>query len=104
MLQIKSGLSQAFGPISGFGPQTINVPVKFPSPVTQATAILSGYFAEFSGNIDHHFGRLDVEVSVPPGGVNGVDVTVQVRFGLRDFSGDWDDAYDGQVFFSVIAE
>jgi hypothetical protein len=29
---------------------------------------------------------------------------VNVTFGLRDWSGNWDDQYDGQILFSVIAE
>lgn len=29
---------------------------------------------------------------------------VSKRFGLRDWSGDWDDKYDGQVFFAVVGE
>ena len=78
--------------------------VTFPSAVTQATAILTGFIAEFSNGDDHHLGQLDIQVLVPPGGVNGTNVTVNVTFGLRDWSGNWDDQYDGQIFFSVIAE
>jgi hypothetical protein len=59
---------------------------------------------EFSGGDDHHLGQLDVQVSVPPGGINGATVNVQVVYGLRDWSGNWDDRYDGQVYFSVVAE
>ena len=72
--------------------------------VTQAVAFLSGFVAEFSGGDDHHLGQLDVQVQVPGGGINGATVTVQVIYGLRDWSGDWDDRYDGQVFFAVVAE
>ncbi|HEY4847247.1 MAG TPA: hypothetical protein VIH87_05480 [Methylocella sp.] len=96
--------SQAFGPVSGNGPQVGTTSVTFPSPVSQATAILTGFIVEFSGGNDHHLGQLDVQVAVPPGGVNGANVTVNVTFGLRDWSGDWDDQYDGRIFFSVVAE
>jgi hypothetical protein len=78
--------------------------VTLPTAATQATAILTGFVAEFSGGNDHHLGQLDVQVAVPAGGVNGTNVTVNVTFGLRDWSGNWDDQYDGQVFFTVIAE
>jgi len=78
--------------------------VTFPVSVMQATAILTGFIAEFSNGDDHHLGQVDVQVSVPPGGVNGPNVTVNVTLGLRDWSGNWDDQYDGQVFFAVIAE
>jgi hypothetical protein len=94
----------AFGPLSGHGPQVDTTSVTFPSAVSQATAILTGFIAEFSGGDDHHLGQLDVQVIVPPGGINGTNVTVNVTYGLRDWSGNWDDQYDGQVFFSVIAE
>jgi len=78
--------------------------VTFASPVSQATAILTGYLVEFSGGNDHHFGQLDVEVAVPASGINGGVVTVNVTFGLRDWSGNWDDQYDGTINFAVIAE
>lgn len=102
-MQIQSA-SQPFPRLSGSGPQVVTATVTFPSTVTQATAILTGFIAEFSPRDDHHLGQLDVQVTVPSGGVNGTNVTVNVTFGLRDWSGDWDDNYDGQVFFSVIAE
>jgi hypothetical protein len=93
-----------FVPVSGSGPQISSTSVTFPSAVTQATAILTGFIAEFSGGNDHHLGQLDVQVAVPAGGVNGATVSVNVTFGLRDWSGNWDDQYDGQILFSVIAE
>jgi hypothetical protein len=93
-----------FVPVSGSGPQISTASVTFPSAVTQATAILTGFIAEFSGGNDHHLGQLDVQVAVPAGGVNGATVSVNVTFGLRDWSGNWDDQYDGQILFSVIAE
>jgi hypothetical protein len=96
--------SVAFGPLSGSGPRVQNTAVTLPAAVTQATAILTGFTAEFSGGNDHHLGRLDIRVSVPAGGVAGANVTVQITFGLRDWSGSWDDQYDGQVFFTVIGE
>jgi hypothetical protein len=96
--------SQAFPNISGFGPQVGTTTVVMPASVTKATAILTGFLAEFSGNDDHHLGQIDVQVAVPPGGVNGTAVTVNITYGLRDWSGDWDDQYDGTVFFSVIGE
>src|SRR5579884_1511349 len=100
-MQIQTG-SQSFGPVSGSGPQVMTTSVTFPSSVSQATVILTGFIVEFSHGDDHHLGQLDVQVAVPAGGVNGANVTVNVTFGLRDWSGNWDDQYDGQIFFSVI--
>lgn len=94
--------SVSFGPLSGSGPQTTSTTVSFPTAVSQATAILTGFVAEYSGGDDHHLGQLDVKVNVD--GINGSDVALTVQLGLRDWSGSWDDGYDGQVFFTVIGE
>jgi hypothetical protein len=96
--------SQNFGPLSGSGPQVASTTVTFGSAVSQATAILTGFLVEFSGGNDHHLGQLDVQVTVPAGGINGTAVTVQVTYGLRDWSGNWDDQYDGTINFAVVAE
>ena len=96
--------SQSFPNISGFGPQVNTATVVMPAAVTQATAILTGFLAEYGNNDDHHLGQLDVQVAVPTGGVNGTAITVNITFGLRDWSGNWDDNYNGTVFFSVIGE
>lgn len=102
-MQIQSG-SMPFGAVSGFGPQVNSTTLNFGSPVTQAAAFLTGFVAEYSGGDDHHLGQIDVQVSVPSGGISGSAVTVQVTYGLRDWSGNWDDRYDGNVFFSIVAE
>jgi hypothetical protein len=102
-MQIQNN-SVSFGAISGSGPQVTSTTVTFNSAVSQAAAILTGFITEFSGGDDHHLGQLDVQVTVPPGGINGSVVNVQVTYGLRDWSGDWDDRYDGQVFFAVVGE
>jgi hypothetical protein len=36
--------------------------------------------------------------------VTGSTVRVTATFGLRDWSGNWDDRYEGQVFFTVVGE
>ena len=96
--------SVSFGAVSGAGPQVTSTTVTFGSAVSQAAAFLSGFIAEFSGGNDHHLGQLDVQVIVPAGGISGSVVNVQITYGLRDWSGNWDDQYDGQVFFIVVAE
>ena len=102
-MQIVNG-SQAFGPVSGTGPQTSTQTVTLPGVVSAATAILTGFLVEFSHGDDRHLGQLDVQVQVPPQGINGQNVQVQVTYGLRDWSGNWDDQYDGTVFFAVVGE
>jgi hypothetical protein len=96
--------SVSIGPVSGNGPQIQNTTVNFPNSVQQATAVLTGFNVEYSGNNDHHLGLLEVQVNVQPGGLPGTSVQVGVTYGLRDFSGNWDDQYDGTIFFAVIGE
>jgi hypothetical protein len=79
------------------------VPVTFAAPVTQAVAILTGFDAQFTrSDGDHHLGQIDVRLSTaaPVGNM----FTVTVYFDLRDWSHERDDAYEGEVFFSVIGE
>jgi hypothetical protein len=96
--------SVSFGPVSGSGPQVTTTTVTLGAAVTQATAILTGFLVEYSGGNDHHLGQLDVQLQIPGGGINATVITVDVTYGLRDWSGNWDDQYDGQIFFSVIGE
>jgi hypothetical protein len=97
--------SQTFQPLSGTGPNTAIKTVTMPAQVSQATAILTGYIVEFSGGNDHHLGQLDVQVQVLGGTpMPSANVRVRVTCGLRDWSGNWDDQYDGTVFFAVVGE
>jgi len=102
-MQIENG-SAAFGPISGHGPQVITATVIFPTAVTTAVAALTGFVAEYSAQSDHHLGQLDIQIAIPSGGIRGRFVDVKATLGLRDWSGTWDDMYDGQIFFTVVAE
>jgi hypothetical protein len=101
-LQITNAF-QSFGPISGTGPNFLTTTITLPAAVTQATAILTGFTVEFSHGDDHHLGQLDVQVMVT-GAPSGANVPVQIVYGLRDWSGNWDDQYDGTIFFAVIGE
>jgi hypothetical protein len=97
--------SQTFGSISGTGPNSITKTVVMPGPVSQVTAILTGFIVEFSRGDDHHLGQLDVQVQVLPGtSLPGTNVQVRIIYGLRDWSGNWDDQYDGTIFFAVVGE
>jgi hypothetical protein len=102
-VKVETG-SVAFGPISGRGPQVVDATVIFPTEVKTATALLTGFIAEFSAHNDHHLGQLDIQIAVARGGIKGRNVEVKATLGLRDWSGEWDDMYDGQIFFAVLAE
>lgn len=100
-MDIRSG-NISFGRFEGSGPRTSHTDVTFPAAVTQATAFLTGFSASFSpSDDDHHLGNLEVRLNTT---VNGATVRVTATFGLRDWSGNWDDKYEGRVFFAVVAE
>jgi len=58
-------------------------------------AILTGFDVSFGETHDHSFGNLQVGVKVISGTPQSADV--QVTLGLRDWSGNWDDKYEGTV-------
>jgi hypothetical protein len=100
-MQVRTG-SITFGPFEGSGPQTSFSDVTFPMTLTQAAAILTGMDVRFSPSEgDHHLGNLDVRLNNT---VNANTVRVTATFGLRDWSGTWDDKYEGQIFFAVVGE
>ncbi len=86
------------------GPRSDRGEVIFSGPVTQAAALLRGFDVAFSPRNDHHLGNLEVrlEASIDP--LAQQRVNVDAIFGLRDWSGDWDDHYEGEILFTVIAE
>jgi hypothetical protein len=101
-MEIKTS-SVNFGSFEGSGPRTTSANVIFSHNVTQAVAIMTGFKAAFSkSDGDHNLGNLDIRIRTDP--PSGTSVNVNVTFGLRDWSGTWDDKYEGQVFFAVIGE
>ena len=87
-------------PLSGSGPRSASATVVLPRAVTSAAVGLTGYTVAYSGG-DHHIGRLEVRLDST---VLSNTVTVTGWFGLRDWSGNWDDQYDGTIDFAVLAD
>jgi hypothetical protein len=95
--------SIAFGRFEGSGPRQSTTDVNLRAPVSSASAILTGFNVQFSSDDgDHHLGNLDVRLAADI--LSGSTVRVTATFGLRDWSGSWDDRYEGQIFFSVVGE
>jgi hypothetical protein len=92
--------SVSFPPLRGGGPRAAQSTVVFPRTVLRAVAGLTNYSVGFSGD-DHNIGNLQIQLDTT---VDADAVTVNVSFGLRDWSGDWDDNYQGDVEFAVIAD
>lgn len=88
-------------PLRGAGPRQASKTLVFARPVRTAVAGLSGWLAEYGSTDDHHVGRLDLRLTTE---IVADTVTVTGTFGVRDWSGDWDDPYDGILDFVVIAE
>jgi hypothetical protein len=99
-MEISTG-SISFGRFSQNGPRTSFEDVTLSRAPAQATAIMTGMRAAFTrSDGDHELGNLEVRLSST---LTGSTVRVTATFGLRDWSGEWDDEYEGQVFFAVIA-
>jgi len=88
-------------PLSGSGPRSASKTLVFPRTVKSAAAGITGYQAEYSGGNDHHVGRLEVRLDTS---LTSNTVTVDGFLGVRDWSGNWDDQYDGNIDFVVVAE
>jgi hypothetical protein len=98
--------SISFNSFEGSGPRSETKIITLPANASRVTALLTGFNAAFSPNDgDHHLGNLDVRVSakfVPA--APSTTVEVKATFGLRDWSNEWDDKYEGVVRFAVVAE
>jgi hypothetical protein len=83
------------------GPQTATKDVEFGVPLASATAVLTGVEFGFSPRNDHHLGNVSFNVTAD---IIGTTVRVTGTLGVRDWSGDWDDKFEGRLDFAVIAE
>lgn len=93
----------SFGRFKGSGPRQLSTDVTMPAAIRSATALLTGFNVQFSSNDgDHHLGNLDVRLAASV--LTSTSVRITATFGLRDWSGTWDDNYEGQVFFAVVGE
>ena len=89
----------------GSGPRSMGTTFTVARRVSQASAVLTGYTAEYTTG-DHNFGRLIVtlETQIISNAANGAQIRVTAFYGLRDYSGNWDDTYQGQVRFALLVE
>lgn len=85
----------------GNGPRTAQQTFNFNQPVNQAVAILSGTNFGFSPSDDHHLGKVTARLDTA---IDDDVVTVTGTFGVRDWSGNWDDNYEGSLQFLLLAD
>src|SRR5262245_26267897 len=85
------------------GPRVSFARVRFRIPIIHPVVMLTGMKVEYNnGNEDHYLGKLQVMLDCEP--FNDQEVTVQATYGLRDSGNGFDDLYDGEIYFVVVAE
>lgn len=100
-MEIQTG-SITFARDKGNGPRSTVDDVTFSGPVTDATVVMTGADYGFSQeDDDHHLGQVNLRLD---GTILGADVRVTATFGVRDWSGNWDDDYEGTLYYAVLAE
>lgn len=93
------GGSLNFPQASGSGPRTLNENVRFGNGVRNTAAGLTGFLGRFSTG-DHHLLQLETDVASQSPGPSQLQVSG--TYGLRDSSGNWDDAYDGLIRYAAL--
>jgi len=92
--------SLSFPTTRGSGPRQASATLVFPREVNKAVASIRGYHFGFVGD-DHHVGLLQVELDTV---INANVVIATGRLGCRDWSGNWDDEYNGSILVTVLAD
>jgi hypothetical protein len=88
----------AFGPVTGSTHEAI-YPLEFDRKVLRVAIALSGFSAQFD-NADHelHLLQFDTDYRI----IEETKVIITVNFLLRDYSGNIDDSYSGEVWLNVF--
>lgn len=100
-MNIRTSSIDFSSPLRGSGPRTASKAVVFPRTVRSAAVGITGYSLGYASSDDHHVGRLELTTRET---INDNVVTVDAALGVRDWSGDWDDNYQGSVQFVVLAD
>jgi hypothetical protein len=100
-MEIQTGSVDFSSPLSGSGPRTGQQTVIFSRNVTSAAVGITGYFVGYAPTDDHHVGQIQIKVEPT---INANVVIVTATLGLRDWSGNWDDPYQGSIDFAVVAD
>jgi len=99
-MEIRTG-SLAFVRARDSGPRTNRTFFNFTTSVRQAAAILKGTSFGFSPRDDQYLGMVNIRLSTS---IDDDVVTVEGTFGVRDWSGEWDDDYEGNIQFVLLAD
>jgi hypothetical protein len=99
-MEVRAG-SFSFSPARTIGPRTERATFNFTKTVRQAVAGLTGTQFGFSPREDHHLGQVNIRLTTT---IDDDVVTVEGTFGVRDWSNNFDDDYDGTIQFILLAE
>jgi len=103
VLEMRTG-SITFPRDKGSGPRSGTTDVTFSGPVSSPAAVLTGADYGFSQEDgDHHLGQVNMKVDAAAS-AGSSDVRVTAMLGVRDWTGDWDDDYEGTIYFAVLGE
>jgi len=84
-------------------PRPFSGRAKFDRPVQAYWVALVGSDIKFEGNTEKYVNRQMVSVDPFAKLIDGTELEVSGKLGIRDGSGDWDDAYEGTITISVTA-
>lgn len=83
---------------------TATTEIEFSREVSWVAAGIVGYRSQFEDDEDHYVGRVEVEVDAEITDEDPNKVRVSGRFGLRDWSNEYDDPFSGVTDVAVFAE
>lgn len=84
-------------------PRLITGRVAFDRPVQAYWVSLVGVDMKFQGDTEKYINRELFSVDPFAKVINGKEVEVTGKLGMRDGSGDWDDKYEGSITVAVTA-
>jgi len=84
-------------------PRITSAKAKFDRPVQAYWVALVGSDIKFDGNTEKYINRQLVSVDPFAKLIDGTELEVSGKLGMRDGSGDWDDTYEGTLTVAVTA-
>ena len=84
-------------------PRLVAAKASFDRPVQAYWVALVGADIKFTGNNEKQINREMFGVDPFAKIINGKDVEVSGKLGIRDGSGDWDDTYEGTLTVAITA-
>jgi hypothetical protein len=84
-------------------PRLVTAKAKFDRPVQAYWVAVVGSDIKFQGNTEKYINRQMFAVDPFAKLIDGTELEVSGKLGIRDGSGDWDDSYDGTITVAVTA-